>query len=117
MGFWKAALKVAISAAVLAALMILGGNLCFNEDGNCNGMTTHAEYLDNAKVPNWRSRCGGIGRRTLKEVTARIVPYGGEVLEIVTCDTVLAKVRGRCYVVTQGFRSHSWTPADCPEKE
>ena len=95
---------------IVLGLMFVG---C-NEDGNFSGMETHAEYLHKRGVKNWRSKCDWHGRSSLKNVVSR-VPVGGKVVKIITCDTIIVFMDGECYMVTQGFRSHSWTQAKCPK--
>jgi len=102
-----------MSKIKLLLLTLIICSSCLNEDGNCAGEPTYAEILDRAKVPHWRKRCSGRGSMYLSEVVQR-VPPDGEVLDVISCDSILVRIRGRCYIITQGFRSHSWSQADCP---
>lgn len=99
-------------------ILLLLAVLCScNEDGNPAGSITFAEILDGKGLPDWRPQCGTEhGKTTLLAVVGR-VPQDGRVLEILTCDTILVRMRGRCFLVTQGYHSHSWTQATCPPAE
>lgn len=101
--------------AAVALLVAFGTGSCFNEDGNCRGNPTIAETIDQVGVPNWRTMCAN--ERWGLVGVVRKVPRDGRVLEIITCDTLLVQVRDRCFVVTQGYRSHSWSQASCPPVE
>jgi len=102
---------------VAALLTALGTGSCFNEDGNCRGDPTNVELIDRAGAPNWRASCGDTHNRwKLAGVVGR-VPRDGRILEVLTCDTLLVQVRGRCFLVTQGHSSHSWSQALCPTDE
>ena len=83
-----------------------------NEDGGIG--QTNAEQLDKLKLKiDWRPQCNyRHGRMNLLETIA-LAPYQAEVLDILTCKTIKIKLRGKCYLITRGFRSHSWSEATC----
>lgn len=103
--------------AAVTLLVIFGTGSCLNEDGNCRGDPTNAEIIDRGGAPNWRTMCGDPNKRWGLAGVVRRVPRDGKVLEIITCDTLLVQVRDRCFVVTQGYHSHSWSQASCPPVE
>ncbi len=101
---------VAFFAALLVVVLVLV-KTCSNGDGDCRGTSSIAERIDAKGVPGWRDRCWE-DRRTLME-TVSLVPPEGKVVEILSCSAILVRLHGRCFIVTRGFRSHSWSQGTC----